>query len=113
LKDDLALFQADTPVREQHDAVGHAVRALYFYSGIADVAAETGDDELRKTCRRLWRSVTQRRVYVIGGIGSTAHGEAFTFDYDVPNETAYAETCANIALAFFAHRMLHLNADSE
>jgi uncharacterized protein len=113
LKDDLTLFQAHQPVREQEDAVGHSVRALYFYSGVADVAAETGDDELLETCQRLWKSVTRRRMYVIGGVGSTAQGEAFTFDYDLPNETAYAETCANIALAFFAHRMLQLYADAE
>jgi len=105
--------QAHKPLREQQDAVGHAVRALYLYSGAADVAAETGDTELLATCRRLWRSLTRRRMYVIGGVGSTARGEAFTFDYDLPNETAYAETCANIALVFFAHRMLQIEADSE
>lgn len=105
--------QAHKPVREQADAVGHAVRALYLYSGMIDVAAETGDASLRAACRRLWTSVTRRRMYVTGGIGSSAHGEAFTFDYDLPNETAYAETCASIALVFFAHRLLQLEADSE
>ena len=105
--------QAHKPLRRQEDAVGHSVRALYLYSGAADVAVETGDAELMQACRRLWKSVTRRRMYVIGGAGSTAHGEAFTFDHDLPNETAYAETCANIALVFFAHRMLQTEAQSE
>jgi DUF1680 family protein len=105
--------QAHKPVREQTDAVGHAVRALYLYSGMADVAAETGDAELFEACRRLWQSVTRRRMYVTGGIGSSSHGEAFTFDYDLPNETAYAETCAGIALVFFAQRLLQIDADAE
>ena len=106
-------FQAHKPLRDQEDAVGHAVRALYLYSGAADVAAETNDEGLLVSCRRLWRSVTRRRMYITGGVGSTAHGEALTFDYDLPNETAYAETCANIALVFFAHRMLQVEVDSE
>ena len=106
-------FQAHQPVREQTDAVGHAVRALYMYSGMADVAAETGDAGLLAACRRLWASVVQRRMYIIGGVGSSKDGEAFTFDYDLPNETAYAETCANIALVFFAHRMLQIEADGQ
>ena len=103
--------QAHQPLREQSDATGHAVRALYLYSGMADVAAETGDRALAAACRRLWKSVTQRRMYVTGGIGSSRHGERFTCDYDLPNETAYAETCASIALVFFAHRMLQMEAD--
>jgi len=106
-------FQAHQPVRQQTEAVGHAVRALYLYCGMADVAVETGDRELLASCRRLWRSVTRRRMYVTGGVGSTARGEAFTFDHDLPNETAYAETCASIALVFFAHRMLQVEANAE
>lgn len=105
--------QAHRPVREQADAVGHAVRALYLYSGMADVACETADAGLLESCRRLWRSITHRRMYVTGGIGSSAHGEAFTFDYDLPNETAYAETCASIALVLFAQRLLEIEADAE
>jgi DUF1680 family protein len=99
-------FQAHAPLREQRDAVGHAVRALYLYSGAADVAAAAGDAGLMAACRRLWRSVTTRRMYVTGGAGSSRHGERFTCDYDLPNELAYAETCAAIALVFFAQRML-------
>lgn len=107
------IYQAHLPVRRQTEAVGHAVRALYLYSGMADVAVETGDKELLAVCRRLWKSITQRRMYVTGGVGSTPHGEAFTFDYDLPNESAYAETCANVALVFFTHRMLQVEADRE
>ena len=110
---DYRYCQAHQPLREQQEAFGHAVRALYLYSGAADVAMETGDTELLDTCRRLWRSVTHRRMYVTGGVGSTPNGEAFTFDYDLPNENGYAETCANIALVFFAHRMLQIEADGE
>jgi DUF1680 family protein len=106
-------YVAHLPVREQKTADGHAVRALYLFSGMADVAAETGDAGLLAACRRLWQNVVQRRMYVIGGVGSTRHGERFTFDYDLPNETAYAETCANIALVFFAHRMLQLDPDGQ
>lgn len=107
------LCQAHKPLREQEDAEGHAVRALYLYSGMADVAAETGDAELFEACKRMWKSVTRRRMYVTGGVGSSPKGEAFTFDYDLPNEEGYAETCANIALVFFSHRMLNIEADSE
>lgn len=109
----LAYYQAHRPVREQREAVGHAVRALYLYCGMADVAVETSDRALLSACRRLWKSIVRRRMYVTGGVGSTADGEAFTFDYDLPNETAYAETCAAIALVLFAHRMLQVERDAE
>ncbi len=111
--DQLEYFQGHQPIREQADAVGHAVRAMYFYAGAADVAAETGDRELFAACKRLWRSATRRRMYIHGGIGSTPHGEKFTYDYDLPNEMGYSETCASIALVFFAHRMLQIEADGE
>ena len=101
-------YQADKPVREQSDAQGHAVRAVYLYSGMADVARETGDQELAQACRRMWNSITQKRLYITGAIGSSEYGEAFTFDYDLPNDTVYAETCASIGLVFFARRMLKL-----
>ncbi|MDW7679641.1 MAG: glycoside hydrolase family 127 protein [bacterium] len=106
-------YQAHLPVREQTTAEGHAVRAMYLFSAMADVACETGDEELTRACHRLWDNVVQRRMYVTGGIGSTHHGEAFTFDYDLPNETSYAETCAAIGLMFFAHRMLKLDMDRQ
>ena len=105
--------QAHKPVREQTDAVGHAVRAVYLYSAMADLAKETRDLGLISVCRVLWESVTRRRMYITGGIGSSAKNEAFTADYDLPNDTAYAETCAAIGLIFFARRMLELEADGN
>ncbi|MEA3407319.1 MAG: glycoside hydrolase family 127 protein [Chloroflexota bacterium] len=105
--------QAHLPVREQTTAEGHAVRAMYLYSGMADVAAETGDDSLLAACERLWENVTQRRMYVTGGVGSSSHGERFTIDYDLPNDLAYAETCAAIGLVFWAHRMLQFEGDGR
>jgi len=101
--------QAHQPLREQTEVVGHAVRAMYIYSGMADVAAETGDPSLMKALKRLWDNVTAKRMHVTGGLGPTCRNEGFTFDYDLPNENAYDETCANIALVFWAHRMLHLD----
>jgi len=108
-----AYTQAHQPVRGQEEAVGHAVRAVYLYSGMADVAMETGDESLAKACRTLWRNLTQRRMYVTGGIGSQEYGEDFTCDFDLPNETPYAETCAAIGLVFFAHRLLQLEPKGE
>ncbi len=105
--------QSHLPVREQGHAVGHAVRAVYMYAGMADVAAKTGDVALLEACRRLWDNVTQRQMYITGGIGSNHDGEAFSFDYDLPNDTAYTETCAAIGLVFWAHRMLHLDPDGK
>jgi DUF1680 family protein len=105
--------QSHIPVREQVEAVGHAVRGGYMYAGMADVAIETGDETLKKTCKRLWRNLTQRRMYVTGGVGSTNQNEGHTFDYDLPNETGFAETCASIALVFWAHRMLQLEPDGQ
>ena len=98
--------QSQCPVRELDEATGHSVRAVYLYTAMADLASETDDKELKAACERLWKSVTEKRMYVTGGIGSTCLGEAFTKDYDLPNDTAYAETCASIGLMFFASRML-------
>ncbi len=109
----LECAQAHVPVRKQTDAVGHAVRALYLYSGMAEVATETHDTELFAACRALWESITKRRMYVTGGVGSTARDERFTEDYDLPDESAYAETCAAIAMVFFARRMLEVDPRSE
>lgn len=105
--------QSFAPLKEQNDAVGHAVRAVYLYTGAADVASENGDEELLTACRRLWDSITKRRMYITGGIGSTLIGEAFSVDYDLPNDTAYNETCASIGLMFFASRMLETDVDGE
>lgn len=101
------------PLREQNDAVGHSVRAVYLYTAAADIAGEKGDAELFAACRRLWESITRRRMYITGGIGSTLIGEAFSVDYDLPNDTAYNETCASIGLMFFASRMLETDVDGE
>lgn len=103
--------QSHAPVREQSDAVGHAVRAVYLYTGMAGLAAETGDKELFGACGRLWNSIVRKRMYVTGGIGSTNIGEAFTADYDLPNDTAYSETCAACGLMFFARAMLRTELD--
>ncbi len=105
--------QSGKPVRKQTDATGHAVRAVYLYTGMADLAAETNDAELYAACRRLWESITQRRMYITGGIGSTVIGEAFSTDYDLPSDTAYSETCASIGLMFFASKMLENEVNGE
>lgn len=106
-------YQAGKPVREQKDAEGHSVRAAYLCSGVADVARLTQDDELYDAALSLWESMTRKRMYITGAIGSSAYGEAFTFDYDLPNDTVYGETCASIGLVFFARRMLQLQPRAE
>lgn len=103
--------QSHLPVREQTEVVGHAVRAAYLYSAMADLAAVDGDAELLAAGRRLWTHLTTRRMYVMGGIGSSKHNEGFTNDYDLPNDSAYAETCAAIALIFWAQRLLQIDLD--
>ena len=105
--------QSGVPLRKAVRATGHAVRAVYLYTGMADLAAETGDKELYEACRRLWDSITKRQMYITGGIGSTVIGEAFSVDYDLPSDTAYAETCASIGLMFFASRMLENEVRGE
>ena len=108
---DLKYHQAHLPVRKQKDAVGHAVRALYLYTGMAEVAAETGDRSLAEACRTLWDSAVNRKMYITGGLGATAKGEAFMGDYELPNDTAYAETCASVALCFFGRALSRLGLD--
>ena len=105
--------QSGVPLRKAEHATGHAVRAVYLYTGMADLAAETGDTELYEACRRLWESITKKQMYITGGIGSTVHGEAFSVDYDLPPDTAYAETCASIGLMFFASKMLENEVKGE
>ncbi len=114
-EDDLryAYNQAHMPVREQDEAVGHSVRAVYLYSGMADIARMTGDESLYAACEKLWDSITKEKMYITGGIGGTHIGEAFSFPYDLPNDTAYAETCASIGLVFFARRMLEICPDAK
>ena len=105
--------QAHMPVRQQEEAVGHAVRAVYLYSGMADMAMKSGDEELKSACQKLWNSIVNTKLYITGGIGATHLGESFSFPYDLPNDTAYSETCAAIGLVFFARRMLCLDPDSK
>ena len=105
-------LQDHKPLREQREAVGHCVRACYIYSGMADIAREYGDEELFKACEAIFNNIVNRRMYITGAIGSTHVGEAFTVDYDLPNDSAYAETSAAISLMFFAHRMSLLSDDS-
>ena len=105
--------QSHIPVRQQTEAVGHAVRAVYLYSGMADMARLTGDETLIAACEKIWDSISGEKMYITGGIGGTHVGEAFSFPFDLPNDTAYAETCASIGLVFFARRMLQMRADRK
>ncbi|WP_455274787.1 glycoside hydrolase family 127 protein [Rhizobium herbae] len=98
--------QSHEPVREQQKVVGHAVRAMYLYSGMADIATEYNDDSLTTALEALWDDLTTKQMYVTGGIGPAASNEGFTDYYDLPNESAYAETCASVGLVFWANRML-------
>jgi hypothetical protein len=103
--------QSHLPVREQTKMVGHAVRAMYMASAMADLALELDDAGLKRACEALWRDVTTAQMYVTAGLGPKESNEGFTEPYDLPNETAYAETCASVALVFWAQRMLHLDLD--
>ncbi|MDF7825382.1 glycoside hydrolase family 127 protein [Pontiellaceae bacterium B12227] len=116
------MVQETVPLREETEAAGHAVLALYYYAGAADVAAETGEQALLDALDRLWESVTQRKMYVTGAIGQTHFGasprrqlieEGFTDNYMMPNSTAYNETCANIANAMFSYRMLGIKGEAK
>jgi DUF1680 family protein len=107
-----AYSQSDKKVVEQHEAEGHAVRAAYMYSGMADVAALTGDQRYLSAIDDIWTDVVNKKLYITGGIGATGNGEAFGAAYDLPNMSAYAETCASIANVYWNNRMflLHGNA---
>ncbi len=105
--------QDHMPVTEQTEPVGHAVRAAYMYSGMADVAALTGEAAYRKALEILWNNVISKKMYLTGGIGSRSGGESFGEDYELPNATAYCETCAAIAHAFWNHRMFLLSGDAK
>jgi DUF1680 family protein len=105
--------QAHIPVIEQTEAVGHAVRATYMYSGMADVAALTGDANYVKALDAIWRDVVLKKLYITGGIGATGSGEAFGRPYELPNMTAYAETCASVGNDYWNHRMFLLTGDAK
>lgn len=106
-------MQDHLPVVEQNEAVGHAVRAAYMYSGMADVAALTGTAAYIDAIDTIWRNVVERKLYLTGGIGARHQGEAFGDDYELPNDSAYAETCAAIANAMWNHRMFLLHGDAQ
>ena len=105
--------QSHLPVREQTEAVGHAVRAMYLYCALADLSVDSDDPTLMDACERLWEHLTTKRMYVTAGIGSSAHNEGFTRDYHLPNETAYAETCASIGLMMWARRMANITGQAR
>lgn len=104
--EDTAYNQSHATVYEQSEAVGHAVRAVYMYTAMADLAAEDHDERLLAACRRLWDNIVRKKMYITGGIGATVVGESFSVPYELPNDTVYAETCASIGLVFFAKQML-------
>ena len=106
-------YQAGRPVREQEEAEGHAVRAVYLYAGMADVARVTGDESLVTVTKKLWNNIVHKQMYITGGIGASGYGEAFTYNYDLPNDTVYNETCASCGMIFFTRRMLELEPKAE
>ena len=106
-------WQDDVPITEHRNIKGHAVRAAYLLSGATDVAGATGNPALLKMIDRVWRNTTRRNMYITGGIGPSASNEGFTEDYDLPNLTAYQETCASVALAQWNHRLALLYGDAK
>ncbi|HDG1695698.1 TPA: glycoside hydrolase family 127 protein [Kluyvera ascorbata] len=110
---DKAYSQAHQPLAEQQTAIGHAVRFVYLMTGVAHLARLSNDESKRQDCLRLWNNMAQRQLYITGGIGSQSSGEAFSSDYDLPNDTVYAESCASIGLMMFARRMLEMEGDSQ
>ena len=112
-RNDHSYFQAHQPVYQQQTAEGHSVRALYMFTAMADYARLTKDSDKIKACKTIWKNITNRRMYIHGGVGSAHIGERFSFDYDLPNDMAYAETCASIALIFFTERLMRIGRSSE
>jgi DUF1680 family protein len=105
--------QAQLKVVEQSEPVGHAVRAVYMYSGMADVAAVTGDEKMRAAGKRIWDYLVTSKLYLTGGIGASGSGEAFGQPYELPNMTAYNETCASVGMDFWNHRLFLLEGDAK
>lgn len=108
-----AYSQSDVPVRELKTAEGHAVRAVYLYCAMADLAEAYQDEGLLNACKTLWNNIVQKRMYITGGIGSSGYLERFTVDYDLPNDTNYSESCASIGLALFGLRMNQITGESH
>lgn len=105
--------QNHIPIREQKEAVGHSVRAMYLYTATTMTAAETGDTELYQAVLNLWENTVNKKMYITAGLGSTVYGEAFTKEYDLPNDLVYAETCASVGLAFWARSILEIDVKNE
>jgi DUF1680 family protein len=105
--------QSHAPVREQAEVVGHAVRAMYLYCAMTDLARAVGDTTLLAACQRLWEHLVTKRLYITGGLGSSHHNEGMTEDYDLLNETAYCETCAAVGLVMWNHRLLQIDGDGR
>lgn len=106
-------WQDHLPAVKQREAVGHAVRALYFYSGMADIALHQGDKEYLAAADSIWENIVSKKFYITGGLGARAHNEAFGENYELPNGSAYCETCASIANAMFNLRMFRLHGDAK
>ncbi len=113
INDNYHYNQAHCQPKHQYEAVGHAVRGVYLYSGMADIAKAFCDEELYNACKALFENIITKKLYITGGIGATVDGEAFSFNYDLPNDLAYSETCASIGLIFFGRRMLEIEPDSR
>lgn len=108
-----AYCQDDVPVKEQKEITGHAVRAMYLYTGAADVAASTQDPGYMNAMKTVWEDVVYRNMYITGGIGSSGSNEGFSTDYDLPNQSAYCETCASVGMVFWNQRMNLLTGDAK
>ncbi|MBC7328072.1 glycoside hydrolase family 127 protein [bacterium] len=106
-------LQDNLPMKEQKEIVGHAVRAAYLMAGATDIGRETNDEELLQMVQRVWQNATEKRMFITGGIGSSSANEGFTTDYDLPNLTAYQETCASCAMVFWAQRLALLYGDAQ
>jgi DUF1680 family protein len=110
---DSVYFQMHKPVLEQTEAVGHAVRGAYMYTAMADVSEQTGYNRYLEASQRIWDDVTERKIYITGGIGSKEHGEAFGQKFELPNMTAYTETCASVANVFWNHRLYRATGEAK
>lgn len=110
---DKTYSQAHKPISEQKEAIGHAVRFVYLLAGVAHLARLAKDQEKFEWCKDLWENTINKQMYITGAIGSQSRGEAFTTDYDLPNDTAYTETCASVGLLMFANRMLQIETKGE
>ncbi len=110
---DPAYCQDEVPIKDQKEITGHAVRAMYMYTGVADVAAVTNDPGYVTAMKTIWEDVIGRNMYITGGIGSQGKNEGFGEDYDLPNESAYCETCASVGMVFWNQRMNMLTGEAQ